>query len=1199
MLPLVVALLALARAADEGSPVPAGLVPAPGYDVAAPRTIRALERPAFAWTPDGRAVLAADPEGGALLAPTGDVAVRLACGAGPARDGALSRDGSVAALVGPDGRACAWAAQRGAELAPVPGRGWVALALGDAATLALARGSVVEVRESQQGGRRWRRDPGVGALRALRVDATGRYVVAAGERGAAVLDAVTGRLVRAVFAGATAAAVLGAEDLWVAREDGRVERWSRTTWRLRDTLQASEGPLRDVDQSADGTLLLTLGPEVRVWDVARGAPLLDVPVRHGAGDAAARARFAPMGARILVSDADGTRLWRWPDRDPRPMGAVEREPMLHRPLLRSVPDTLLPQPIPASELPESRAATLLQRVPGAARLTDVGAVPGGVAGGGSPPPQEEAGPIAVDGGRWLQVRPVEPSAARADGQMRLTAFDGERPLADASLPAALAEPRDLALAGARVAMVSGEGAIHTGGMSSLTRLPGADGATAVALHPTRADRVAVGGVDGSVRVFTRREAGRGVQVAAEPIADLAFAPDGARLLTAAGRPGSEGGVATVLSDAKTADEAATSTSVTLRWAPERAQLATDLLLAVSASGAEVHGADGGLRLEVSAPLADARLTGGELRTLDVAGAVRALTIPAGPVPWLPLPGAATLSPDGRQAAVVDGDVVELWDALRARRRLALPSAGVAVARVAFDRAGERLAVLRADGVVDVWSVRDAALTASVDALSSGDRTPWVRFSEDGAWLWTLSGPRTLQAIVADTGEPAARVDLPERAPAQVETSGGATQTFAGVRLDDTGVPGRLQRVWIDGHAFVVDTAPGAADQRRVWEEPPGERILAIDATGGQLALMRGDGVVRVRADGLRAVGKPLRVAGATPGRAAAYSPDGAHLAVAWTGGVIRVYDARRDELVATIEGDAAPPGPPPVDGPPRPPGEFVRLAFVEAAAGDGLLAVEAEGARRLFSWRSGYEAGVTPLPPGAVRVAEGLTDLALVPDGSMAFTAHVDGGIRAWNVRTGTQVGLLDLHVGPVRALALDADGSGLASASEDGAVRLWDARGLRPLITLPTFAGAVVDVALGPDRVAALGADGVVRAWRRLDGKPLGRWRIADGGAPPDEVVALLAGASVPAPAPIDDTLLALAARLGRIVEAVRTPDGTAVLVATADGRLRVWDVATRAPLATLTPLTDGAWVLDRGDGARVASPSLRDGSATPLRSD
>jgi hypothetical protein len=44
------------------------------------------------------------------------------------------------------------------------------------------------------------------------------------------------------------------------------------------------------------------------------------------------------------------------------------------------------------------------------------------------------------------------------------------------------------------------------------------------------------------------------------------------------------------------------------------------------------------------------------------------------------------------------------------------------------------------------------------------------------------------------------------------------------------------------------------------------------------------------------------------------------------------------------------------------------------------------------------------------------------------------------------------------------------------------------------------------------------------------------------------------------------------------------------------VWDVDARALRFTVRAMTDGSWILDRGDGTRYASESLRDGSSPLL---
>jgi WD40 repeat protein len=75
-----------------------------------------------------------------------------------------------------------------------------------------------------------------------------------------------------------------------------------------------------------------------------------------------------------------------------------------------------------------------------------------------------------------------------------------------------------------------------------------------------------------------------------------------------------------------------------------------------------------------------------------------------------------------------------------------------------------------------------------------------------------------------------------------------------------------------------------------------------------------------------------------------------------------------------------------------------------------------------------------------------------------------------------------------------------------------------------------------------------------------------------------------------------ALAASLAPISAEARSLDGGTLVTAGTDGQIRLWDVATRSCRGVLNALTDGSWVVDRADGTRFASESLRDGTSPLL---
>jgi WD40 repeat protein len=87
----------------------------------------------------------------------------------------------------------------------------------------------------------------------------------------------------------------------------------------------------------------------------------------------------------------------------------------------------------------------------------------------------------------------------------------------------------------------------------------------------------------------------------------------------------------------------------------------------------------------------------------------------------------------------------------------------------------------------------------------------------------------------------------------------------------------------------------------------------------------------------------------------------------------------------------------------------------------------------------------------------------------------------------------------------------------------------------------------------------------------------------------------TVEAPDPLT-TIRSLANGLSPTTAEVRTPDGALLVTAGTDGRLRVWELATLSLRATFLAMSDGSWIVDRPDGTRFASDSLRDGTSPVL---
>jgi WD40 repeat protein len=187
----------------------------------------------------------------------------------------------------------------------------------------------------------------------------------------------------------------------------------------------------------------------------------------------------------------------------------------------------------------------------------------------------------------------------------------------------------------------------------------------------------------------------------------------------------------------------------------------------------------------------------------------------------------------------------------------------------------------------------------------------------------------------------------------------------------------------------------------------------------------------------------------------AWSADGSLLA---SGGFrqLRLWDLKSQEPVAAFEGFA---------------GRVTSVAFGadgKIYAGDG----EAGFPGVIRSWELNDRT-----PSNAwVAHADAVFSIRIAADGTM-YTAGGDKLVKAWDLKSGKEIGKFEGHVAQVMAVAVSPDGTRLASAGADREIKVWDRKTAELKTSLATNIAGVTALAWADNKtVVSTSEDGTAR---------------------------------------------------------------------------------------------------------------------------
>ncbi len=359
--------------------------------------------------------------------------------------------------------------------------------------------------------------------------------------------------------------------------------------------------------------------------------------------------------------------------------------------------------------------------------------------------------------------------------------------------------------------------------------------------------------------------------------------------------------------------------------------------------------------------------------------------------------------------------------------------------LAFDAAGERLAVGLYDGSLQLWDLSASEL--AWQRPQAHGRTVWgIAFGHDGRKLFTSGDDARLRAWDADTGD-----SIGELLRHHVELRALAVHP----------VRDRVACGTLDGLVLIVDVAGGGDPVELAGHGGP-VLSVAFHPDGGLLVSASDDRTIRLWDAETR---EELDVLVGHEGAVltTATSSDGSLLVSGSSDCTVRFWHAAPSDAIPTLRGhvDA-------VDS----------LAFTSDSK--TLAASGRDCAITLWDVASARQTGATLSHP------RNITRMTLSADGGYILAGDEAGMLSMWDSTTGQQTETWCAHDRGITAIAASSNEHMFATASADGSVRLWDAAARSSRLVLDVAEDTIASLAFSPDglHLAAGSAQGWIRVW-------------------------------------------------------------------------------------------------------------------------